>query len=248
MERENYWIDPKLKEGKHYPTELIRLIEAFNGKRVVTHIGKRAKLRKMQEGKEVGAIEKMFQDYFFYQARVLKFQKYSEWGQDKIKASTSGKEFADKIKVLREDLKTEWHKEFGTEKPGLVIEAIIKKVNAKLKLAHPELLSKSYGPGFYLEPITIYGKRRFFLRDQAETFTYWELLAKVIATLNPRLVHRCQYEPCSKIYFSLQRKKYHSECRSKFLSEKYRRDGTRARIQREYRERKKLENRRRKKA
>ena len=242
---EDYWIDPRLKQGKHYPAELTRLTEVFNGKRVVTHIGKRAKLRKIQEGKEVGAIEKMFQDYFLYQARVLKFQKYSEWGQDKIKASTSGKEFADKIKALREDLKTEWDREFGTEKPGLVIEGIIKKVNAKLKLAHPQLLSKSYGPGFYFEPITIYGKRRFFLRDQAETFTYWELLAKVIATLNPRLVHRCQYEPCSKIYFSRQRKKFHTECRSRYFSEKAVKNGFAKKWQKDYRDRikKKAKNR-----
>src|SRR4030042_147548 len=149
---ENYLIDPRLKEGKDYPIELSSLIEAFKGGRFMVLKGKGAELTKKKENKEVRIIEKMFIDYFLYQARMLKFEKYnltitkdniSEWPLDKIKAH-------------RKELNKVWKEEFGTEKPNLTVEKIIKKVNAKLKIANPGLMRKGAGPGFYLEPIILY--------------------------------------------------------------------------------------------
>lgn len=234
---ENYQIDPGLKPGKHYPSELVKLIEVFRGGRVVQHIGKGARQAQLQQEKEVKAIENMFKDFFFYQARVLKFQKYFDV---KITPDNKAEWSLEKIKSLRQEFDRKWKEEFGTEEPTLVIEGIIKKANAKLKLANPQLLRRS--AHFYLEPIAIMltstgAKKRFYLRDRGETFTYWELFAKVISGLDPRLVHRCAYSKCGKVFISKQRKKFHTECRSKYLSEKAVKSGFAKKWQKDYRDR-----------
>jgi hypothetical protein len=229
---ENYWIDPKLKEGKHYPGELIGLIEMFNGGRVVQHVGK---LPQAQQEKEVKAIETMFKDFFFYQARVLKFQKYFDV---KITADNKAEWSLKKIKAFRKKAHKEWKKEFPSEEPLPIIEGIIKKVNGKLKLAHPQLLRKSFSQNFYLEPIAITGaKKRFYSRNRGETFTYWKLFAKVISGLNPNLVHRCAFPKCGKVFISKQRKKFHSGCGQKYLSEKAVESGFAKKWQKDYRDR-----------
>jgi len=236
---EDYWIDPRLKQGKHYPTELTRLIEVFNGKRIMKHVGKGARRVFSQQEREVRKIKGMFERYFFYQSRMVRFQKYF----DTVITQDNKDEWnLRKIRALRKEFSAKWKEEFPSEKPGEVIGNIIKKVNGKLRFANPQLLKRSLSWNtFYLEPIAIVlssmgAKKKFFSRNIDVTFTYWELLAKVIDGLNPRLIRKCAY--CEKIYFSLQRKKFHTECRSRYFSEKYGKEGRNAERQKQYRQRK----------
>lgn len=232
---EDYWIDPRLKQGKHYPVELTRLIEVFNGKRIMQHVGKGARRVFSKQEKEVRKIKGMFETYFSYQSRMVKFQKYF----DIIITQDNKDEWnLKKIRAIRQEFSEKWKEEFPSERPREVIENIIKKVNGKLRFANPQLLTRSHY--FYLEPIAIVlsspgAKKKFFSRNIDVTFTYWELLAKVIDSLNPRLIRKCAY--CGKIYFSRQKKKFHTECRSKYFSEKAVKSGFAKKWQKDYRDR-----------
>lgn len=111
-------------------------------------------------------------------------------------------------------------------------EKCIERINTKLRGMSPQLLFDAKGGHELVFKVT----RETVLFGMMEL---WELLAKAIDSkggLNPKLVHQCPY--CKKIFFSRQRKKYHSECLRRFFSEKYKKEGLGKKWAKDYRERK----------
>jgi hypothetical protein len=229
---ENYWIDRKLKPGKDYPPELIRLTDYFNKKLepFVKPISRR------QQQKELQQIERIFNEFFFHQSKVLEFDR-----KHRDLAVVSASFNPRRLGLVTQRKKDYWQaflKEHGKDPRG-IINRCINKVNAKLKLTSPQLLLRD--GTYYLEPIAVFSMR-YLQRDKGAAIDLWELLAKIIDGVNPSLYKQCAY--CKQVFFSRQRKKFHSECRSKYFSEKYGKEGRNSERQKQYRLRKKEKTKR----
>jgi hypothetical protein len=115
-------------------------------------------------------------------------------------------------------------------------EECIRRVNAKLKLINP-VLSRNEKGGYDFKEI-ICGSN-IAKRDPytgGEGIECWVWLAKVIAGLDPKLLHQCLH--CQNYFFSRQRQDYHPECKPKFFLEKYKKDGRQKGWEKESRKRK----------
>ena len=113
-----------------------------------------------------------------------------------------------------------------------------KKINAHLNRVRPQLFFD--GQGGHKIDLAVTAEINIVGMD------VWVLLAQVIDSkdghgLKPKLVHQCLY--CEKIFISRQRKKYHPNCKPKFLSEKAVREGKARERQKLYRQRKKKKSR-----
>jgi hypothetical protein len=113
----------------------------------------------------------------------------------------------------------------------------IRRVNAKLKLVNPSLQPNGKG-GYDLERETIWSSNSA-KRDRhtgGQVIDCWLRLAKVLSRVDPKLFHRCL--ECRNYFFSRQRKDYHPECKPKFFSEKYKKNGRQKGWEKESRKRK----------
>jgi hypothetical protein len=232
---ENYRIDRKLKSGKDYPPQLITLIHYFN-KKWEPSVKPEGNRGRRQRQKELKQIERIFNEFFFRQSKVVEFDR-----KHRDLAVVSASLAPGRPGLLTERKKDYWQaflKEHGKD-PREIINRCINKVNAKLKLTNPELLPR--GGRYYLEPISVRFSVRSLQRNEWAAIDLWELLAKIIDGLDPSLYKQCPY--CKQIFLSRQRKKFHSECRSKYFSEKYGKEGRNAERQKQYRLRKKKSSR-----
>ena len=230
MTVENYWIDRKLKSGKDYPPELIQLTNFFN-KKWEPFVKPGGRRERRQQHKELEQIERIFNEFFFHQSKVLEFDKKH---RDLAVRTLSLLPGQPPFVTRKEDYWQAFLKDHGKDPRG-IIDRCINKVNAKLKLTSPQFVLR--GGRYYLEPMAANISFRYLQRDKGEAINVWGLLAKIIDGLDPSLYKQCAY--CKQVFFSRQRKKFHPECRSRYFSEKYGKEGRNAERQKQYRLRKK---------
>jgi hypothetical protein len=227
MTVENYWIDKKLKSRRDYPPELITLTAYISKRWKLSDPGDRR--GRQQQQKELGQIERIFNEYFFCQSKVKEFDKKH---RDLIEVYASLIPWEPHTVKRGKDYWQAFLEENG-EDPRRIINRCIQKVNAKLKETSPQLSEK--GGRYYLDPAAIRFDRRCLERNRGGIIEQWILLAKVIDRVDPPLYKRCAH--CQQVFFSRQRKKYHTECRSKYFSEKAVKTGLARKRQKAYRER-----------
>jgi hypothetical protein len=231
-----YQIDHKLKAGKHYPKELTQLIDIFTRRAIFPFkINALTETMKYNIEHDLTVIEKLFRGYFLNAANLLKYSKAFSTEEMRKKGT---KKFNAEIEALAE--KAQKEEGFCDLK---MLQGCVRRVNRELKSFFPILHPVRNGYRLSMEPTTKIGdairERPWGLLGEA-----WPLVAKLIDTLDPTIVKECAY--CHKIYFSKQRKMYHTECRAKKFSEKYRDEGRNAEKMRAYRLRLKKRPKRRK--
>ena len=220
----NYLFDKKLKPGKHFPKELPLLTAMFNKPNPLKILGHFSPSRRVNEKakKEISLAEKTFMDFYFPEILANKKQAMHERFINSLDDSL-------KPAVLGLELQV---KKWCTE-----------TVNKRLKYYYPQLFPSPQGQyENYCLTLMLLRKNK----DDLGQFEIWEWLAKTIEGLDPKLVHRCAY--CRKIFFSRQKKKFHSQCWPKYFSEKYVSEGIAKKNQKAYRDRKKEKLKGRKKA
>lgn len=237
MDIPNYLIDIKLKVNRHYPPELEVLTNLFERGFAFLPFITEPKSRKVRGkvGMEIQLIEKTFLDFFLNQSNLIKYElDLEKWKKKHIRVKDAKTELNKELQRLREAAK---------EEPGpcdkrIVIRSI-DRINRKLKFFNPRIQGGGKGYQLNFTPyITPENTRAFIKKPGLLAVMGWAWLAKVIDKLDPRLFHQCDYDDCKKIFFSRQIKKYHTECRSKYFSEKYKKEGRNAERQRQYRQRK----------
>jgi len=198
IEPPEYLIDSRLKGGRDYPKELEMLIAFFHRKApfpLVSH--HKALLRHFR--RKISSIEKAFKEWFINPPGEI---------YKPIKIN----------KPLSEMTQKEYHKVENI----FVHKGLINRINRHLKKLNPALVPDGLRiDGYKLAYTSIEAKKA----GLGESFL-WELLAKVIDSetgLDRNLFHQCPF--CRKIFISRQRKKYHPQCRVKYLSENYRESG-----------------------
>lgn len=218
-EIENYQIDPRLKVGRDYPDDLIRLVKAFITHEMMLTSSSRKKTWSLE--RQILLAEETFKEYFLHNTTLPIQEKeiiiLKDGKEEVVKDSEEIKKVLKKMKDI-----------------DAIHLNCIRRINARLKYFSPQLTS-NLEHGYKLEPFYLEWKK-----DNLGEGIVWSWLAATIDSrkgLNPELVHECFY--CKKIFFSRQRKKYHPECQSKYFSEKAVKEGIAKRRQKDYRERKK---------
>ena len=220
MEIPNYLIHLKLKKGRDYPSELLRLIKIFQeGDKALLFTIKKG-ISRIQVNNQIRLIEKTFLDFFLNHdsqmvdpCSIEKFQKCYERSKPLCSKSCS----------------------------TMIIKKTLDRINRKLGEIHPFIIEEDLEKKSYsFNPFSYFNSRNakhFFKNPRKHALEGWLMLAKVIVGLKPNLVHKC--EVCGKIFFSKQRKRYHPECYERFISEKRKKEGLNKKYQEAYRQRKK---------
>jgi hypothetical protein len=210
---QDYQIDPRLKAGKDYPSELELLFEKFKSRKMgLLQTNSKEKIRSYQ--RQIELVEKTFKEYFLITATITGIEKITPGKIERISEPQELEKEAKRVKNF-----------------DPIHRNAVRRVNARLKYFTPQLWPRA-DFGYRLEP--------FFLDNKKDPFgevLLWAWLSLAIAELDPELVRECAY--CGKIFISRQRKKYHPECQRRFFSEKAVLEGIARKRQKDYRERKK---------
>lgn len=234
MEMPKYLIHRRLKVGKHYPPELPALTSLFEGGIAIFPFALPGQSRKVKNVMrlEIQLIEKTFLDFFLNRSNLIKYElKFDEW---KKKHSTNQNPKA----AIRKELQR-LSKAAKIESGPCSIKVVnrcVDRINRKLKFFNPRIQSGSEGYKLNFTPyFTSENSKVFLKKPSLLPVIGWAWLAKVIDGLDPKLFHQCGY--CQKIFFSKQIKKFHTECRSKYFSEKAVESGFAKKWQKDYRRR-----------
>jgi hypothetical protein len=215
MEISNYQIDQKLKRHKDYPAILELLTQAF-----------------------VAAAEPNFKDdIVLWGISLGRIDGDVFSPEDKkeivkgLKSQHRRRQFLKEISLMEKIFKN-FFLNGWVKVDVMLMQRYFSKVNKKLKLINPVLMSGSDPTGVFINYVPTATKR-----DRGGVLMRWMWLARIMENLDPKLVHECPY--CKKIFFSKQRKMYHPECRAKYFSEKYAKDGRSKMWAKDYRKKKK---------